>query len=88
MNISELIDAAKKGKGSLGAVAEGLGMHQSRLSDWRAGRRKPEASEIAYLADAAGLPIVSTLADIEAQLHPEYAGLWKKAVRAVRQNQG
>lgn len=84
MNIQELIDAAKRAKGSLGTVAEGLGMHQNRLGDWRAGRRKPDASEIAYLAECAGLPVLETVAEIEAQLDEKHAPIWQAALGKLR----
>lgn len=84
MNIQELIDAAKRAKGSLGAVAAGLGMHQNRLGDWRAGRRKPDANEIAYLAECAGLPVLETVAEIEAQLNTTYAPIWQAALGKLR----
>lgn len=80
MDIKTLIDSAKARRGSLGAIATEMGMDQCRLSDWKAGRRKPEASEIAYLADLAGLHVLETVAEIEAQLRPGYAHLWKKAL--------
>jgi transcriptional regulator with XRE-family HTH domain len=88
MNIVELIDAAKKRKGSMHAVAAGIKMDQTRLSDWKAGRRKPDANEVLYLADVAGLPVLETLADVAGQLDPRYAEIWKRAVSELRQNQG
>lgn len=84
MDVGELIDAAKRGKGTLGAVAEGLGIHQNRLSEWRKGSRKPDAHEIAYLATCAGLPVLETVAEIEAQLDSRYAPIWQSALGKLR----
>ena len=84
MDVSELLDAAKRRKGSLKDIAAELGMHPNRLSDWRAGRLKPNASEIAYLAECAGLPILETVADIESQLDSQHARIWKKALGSLR----
>ena len=83
MNIDELIDAAKRNKGSMSAVAEGLNMNQTRLSDWRAGRRKPDANEIAYLADSAGLPVFETVGMIQMQLDNRFAPIWQAALKKL-----
>lgn len=80
MDIKQLIDEAVKAKGSRANLAAGLNQDPQRLTDWKAGRRKPEASEIAYLADAAGLRVLETVAEIETQLRPAYAQVWRKAV--------
>jgi len=84
MDLPELLDAAKRRKGSLKDIAADLGMHPNRLSDWRAGRLKPSASEIAYLAECAGLPVLETVADIESQLDSQHAGIWKRALGNLR----
>lgn len=83
MNIDELIDAAKRKKGSMNAVAEGLNMNQTRLSDWRAGRRKPDANEIAYLADSAGLPVFETVGMIQMQLDNRFTSIWQTALKKL-----
>lgn len=84
MNLVELIDAARKKKGSLGAVAEGLGVHQARISYWKSGKYKPDASTIAYLAECAELPVLETVAEIEAQLDPRFESTWRKALKRVK----
>jgi transcriptional regulator with XRE-family HTH domain len=84
MNIDELIDAAKRKKGSMSAVAEGLQMNQTRLSDWRAGRRKPDANEIAYLADSAGLPVFETVGMIQMQLDNRFSTIWQAALKKLQ----
>ena len=88
MNLNNLIDDAKRNAGSLGSLAKELGKSQSRISEWKAGTRKPDASEIAFLAERAGRSVLATVAEIEAELNPRYAILWKNAVRAMAQNQG
>ncbi len=80
MTLNELIDAAKREKGSLGAVAEGLGIHQSAMSEWKKGKRQPSANQIAYLAECAGLPVLQTVAEIESQLDDRYAPIWREAL--------
>lgn len=84
MQIDELLDAAKRKKGSLKEIAEGIDISQARLSDWRAGRRKPDANEIAYLADCAGLPIFETVAEIESQLDSRFSAIWQSALGKLR----
>ena len=81
MNVKELIERAGSAIGGQKALAEGLGMHHQRLTDWKAGRRKPDASEIAYLADIAGFPILETVAEIEAQMSERHGDLWQKALK-------
>ena len=86
MDVRELIHRAKKAKGSLGNVAKEIGIHQSILSEWKAGRRKPDANEIAYLAECAGLPVLETVAEVQANLSADsrYAPIWKAALGKLR----
>ena len=84
MNISELVQAAQKAVGSNEPIAEGMGVHINRLSDWKAGRRRPEASEIAYLAEIAGYPVLETVAEIESQLSGKHSNVWLKALEDWR----
>lgn len=79
MDLRELIDKAVEAKGSRRKVAEGLHQNPQRLTDWKAGTRKPDAHEIAYLAECAGLPILETVAEIESQLDARYAPIWQRA---------
>ncbi len=84
MKLAELIDLAVTNKGSRRVVAEGLNQDPQRLTDWKAGRRKPDANEIAYLAECAGAPVLETVAEIEAQLDTRYAKIWKDALKNLR----
>ena len=84
MNIAELLDAAKRGQGSLGNVAAQLGVKQSTLSNWRAIRSKPSATEIALLAEMAGLPIFETLAEVEKELDGGHRSVWDRALGNLR----
>jgi len=80
MNIAELIALAtvRSGK-SRGELAAELGYkNQSKLSKLSAGENKPTATEIIYLAEKAKLPPVMTLAEIEAEMNPEFKNLWEK----------
>ena len=83
MQINELLDAAKRKKGSLKEIAEGIDISQARLSDWRAGRRKPDANEIAYLADCAGLPVFETVGMIQMQLDNRFTSIWQAALNKL-----
>ncbi|KVH68484.1 hypothetical protein WJ41_22050 [Burkholderia ubonensis] len=84
MTIGELLDAAKRKQGSLGAVAEHMGIEQSRLSKWRVGDRKPDAGEILLLAELAGLPLFETLAEIEQEIDAKHASAWARALGNLR----
>ena len=84
MNVKELVEAARKATGGYKPIAEGLGMSELRLSDWKAGRRRPEASEIAYLAEIAGFPVLETVAEIESQLSGKHSNVWLKALEDWR----
>lgn len=85
MEIAELLDAAKRKKKTLGAVADGLGVHQNRLSEWRKGTYKPDATTIALLAEMAELPIFETVAQVEATLdQSKAAAVWERALGKLR----
>jgi ribosome-binding protein aMBF1 (putative translation factor) len=89
MDVKTLIDTATKTCSITKAqLAAEMGKAPARISDWSKGHWHPDANEIAYLADRAGLPVIETVAEIEATLYPQYAQLWKKAVSQLRQNQG
>jgi transcriptional regulator with XRE-family HTH domain len=89
MDVKTLIDIATKTcYGTQGKLAEAMNRSPARISDWKKGHWNPDANEIAFLADKAGLPVIETVAEIESALNPQYAQLWKKAVRELRQNQG
>lgn len=84
MTLSELIDMAVERKGSRRAVAAGMHQSPNRLTDWKGGSRKPDAHEIAYLAETAGLPVLETVAEIESQLDERYAAIWRAALGKLR----
>ena len=84
MNMRELIERAAAKMGTNAALAQGLGMHQNRLSEWKRGTRKPEANEIAYLASVAGLPVLETVAEIEAQLDDRFTAVWREALGKLK----
>ncbi len=89
MDMKTLIDiAAKHGKQTQAELAKEMGKAPARISDWKNGHWKPDAGEILYLADKAGLPAIKTLVEIQGQIDDRYASLWKKAVSELRQNQG
>ncbi len=76
MNLGELIDRAAEAAGGKGKLAAELGEQRQRMSEWRNGIRRPDATEIVYMARRAGLPEAETLAQIEEQLDPRFPGLW------------
>ena len=84
MTVAALLDRARdQSHMSFGDMAKELGRNQTRLSEWRAGKAKPEASEIAYFADKAGfkgVDLFEAVAEIEQQLRPQYAHLWQRAI--------
>jgi transposase-like protein len=85
MTIAELLDAAKRKQGSLGTVAAQLGVSQSTLSNWRAIRSKPNATEVAMLAEMAELPIFETLAEVEKELDAGgHRSVWDRALGNLR----
>lgn len=84
MQLNELIDkAARQSAKSQAQIACELGIKPARISEWKSGVRKPDAGEIAYFAEKAGfqgIEIFETVAEIEAQLRPEFAEVWQRAV--------
>lgn len=84
MDIAELIERAKDATGSQLAVAEKIGRPHSRISDWKAGRRKPDAADIMLLAEVAGVPVFETLAEVEMELDTERSSVWQRALGNLR----
>lgn len=84
MTLSELIEAARREQKTLGKVAEQLGIHQTRLSEWKAGKYAPGVSTIAKLAELANLPVLDTVASVEAELEPAASEIWLRALGKLR----
>lgn len=81
MKIRELIDCATAATNQTqGEIAQELGVKPARLSEWKSGQRKPDADEIAFFAEKAGLSVLTTVAEIQASFNPRYAEIWKRAV--------
>ena len=87
MKVNDLIDQAGAVVGSLGQLAQAMHKHPARISEWKSGKRKPDAAEVAYMAKVAGLPVLITVAMIEAELHPETRELWEKALGEIEAQQ-
>lgn len=83
MNLAQLIEAAAAKMGTAKALAASMHTSPSRLSEWKKHERKPDAAEMAYLAKVAGLPVLITVAMIEAELHPETRELWEAALGEI-----
>jgi transcriptional regulator with XRE-family HTH domain len=84
MTLTELIQAAGIAAGNEKTLAAEMGKHQNRFAEWKRGERKPDASEIAYMAARAGLPVLETVAEIQANTPGEYAGIWRDALGRLR----
>lgn len=84
MTLIELIEQAAARAGSHGELAKLLDRHQTRLSEWKKGKQKPDAHEVAFMAELAGLPVLETVADIEAQLDDRYAAVWRNALGKLK----
>lgn len=80
MDLNDLITLAADQTGSLKELAAEMGKHQNRLSEWKRGAAKPDASEVAFLAERAGVPVLQTVAEIEQQLDSKYASIWREAL--------
>jgi ribosome-binding protein aMBF1 (putative translation factor) len=79
MLVTTLVDVAKMRSGkSFGQLADELDMPQSKLSEWKKGKVKPTASEIAYLAMEAGLDVLDTISAIEEEKKPTCAKIWRR----------
>lgn len=84
MNLAQLIEAAATKMGTAKALAASMHTSPSRLSEWKKHKRKPDAAEVAYMARVAGLPVLITVAMIEAELHPETRELWEAALGEIK----
>lgn len=85
MDVKTLIDLAKDRSGlTLGQLAAELGKNQNRISEWRTGKATPDVNELAYFADKAGLPVLETVAELEASLSTRYAPIWQAALGKLR----
>ena len=80
MNLQELIEQAAAAKGGKGELGRLMKKAPARISEWMSGERKPDAHEIAFMAECAGLPVLQTVAEIEAQLDERYASIWREAL--------
>lgn len=64
-----LIDRAKAIAGSDGKVAAAIGIQRQVLSDWRHGRKNPQAEDYALLASVANLDPVIEMARAAVRIH-------------------
>lgn len=84
MNLSHVIEAAAEALGGKKQLAAAMGKQPARISEWLSGERKPDAHEVAFMAQCAGLPVLETVAEIEAQLDERYASIWRAALGKLR----
>lgn len=80
MDLQELIEKAAEAQGSLKQLAASMGKHQNRLTEWKKGTHKPDADEIAFMAKAASLPVIQTVAEVQSELDSKYASIWREAL--------
>lgn len=79
MLTSTLIDGAKRISGkSFGAMADELAVPQSRISEWKKGKCRPSATELAYFALEAKLNVLETIAEIEREKKPTLSTVWER----------
>lgn len=83
MTLNELIAQAANEAGSLRELAREMGKHQNRLCEWKNGTAKPDANEIAYMADRAGKPVLKTVAEIAENTDDRYASIWRNALKKL-----
>nr|WP_307507855.1 transcriptional regulator [Variovorax sp. W1I1] len=69
---------------TLGQLAADLEVSQARISEWKKGKYWPDASQIMYFAQKAGLPEFDTLAELEAQHNEKAAPIWQAALGKLR----
>lgn len=84
MNVKELIKHAAAMQKTQRNLAHTLGVHEDMVSHWKQGRMKPTAGQIAQLAECAQLPVLETVAEIEAEIDERNAEVWKRALRALQ----
>lgn len=84
MNIETLINQAAIEARSQRKLAELLDVHPNMVTYWKSGKHKPSATQIAQLAEVARLPVLETVAEVEAELDEGTAEIWKRALRALR----
>ena len=84
MNVEKLIERAAIEARSQRALAAKLGVHPNMVTYWKSGKHKPSASQIAELAEYARLPVLETVAEIEAEIDERNAEIWKRALRALQ----
>lgn len=84
MNLSQLIEAAATAAGGKKLLAAEMQKQPARVSEWLSGERKPDAHELAFMAARAGLPVLETVAEVEAELDPRYSSIWRAALGKLR----
>lgn len=84
MNFIELIEKATEAAGSQRQLAQRIGIDAPKISEWRKGKYKPSAEHIALLAEIAGEPVLSTLAEVQSSLNPQGAEVWKRALEKLK----
>lgn len=84
MDISELLDAAKRKQGRYQDIADKLGVKPPRISEWKKGTCTPDTNQIALIAEMAGLPVLETVADVEQGLRPGTAQIWERVIARVK----
>ncbi len=80
MNLKQLIEAAAFKRNGQANLAKEIGRGATTITEWKAKRRRPETSEIAYMAEIAGVPVIETVIEIEAELATKYSNSLSRAL--------
>lgn len=87
MNVTDLLDAAKRAQGFSTdmALAKALGISRSAVSAWRNGVKTPDTVQCAALAGYTGLPLAQVLGIVgEARaISREEKAVWRKLAGSV-----
>ncbi len=76
--LKDIIELNKVRFGSYEKLAWELGLTPNIVSDWKAGRRKPTATQIMQMADFIGYEPLHVLCIVMAELDTEHKTLWEK----------
>lgn len=84
MDIHQLIERAAQEQRSQRALASRLQVHPNVITYWKSGKHRPGPGEIAQLAECAGLPVLETVAEIEAEFDGKHRDVWRRALQALQ----
>lgn len=84
MKIAELLAIAKIRSGKeQQEIAADMGIDPSRLTNIGKGKLKPNASEVAYLAQLAKTDPLRAIAEVESEREPKFAHMWANLLKVA-----